>query len=104
MRRIEAHDTGANHDQDERTEQASSEAADRAPRGEADILRLFRGDAIGSDIPGVKGTAYAMLNAVTEYVDHHATAKTDSHRMASAWLNGGDDLKTTAFEQLLLKA
>ncbi len=85
---------------------ADVEPADvkRAPRGEADILRLFRGDAKGSSIPGVQGTAYAMLNAITEYVDHHASAKTDSHRMASAWLNGGDDLKTTAFEQLLTMA
>jgi phage/plasmid-like protein (TIGR03299 family) len=76
----------------------------RAPRGEADILRLFRGAAKGSEIEGVKGTAWGLLNAVTEYVDHHATAKSDSHRMNSAWFNGGDDLKTTAFEQLLALA
>jgi hypothetical protein len=38
---------------------------------------------------------------VTEYVDHHATAKSDSHRMNSAWFNGGDDLKTEAFDKLM---
>jgi phage/plasmid-like protein (TIGR03299 family) len=73
----------------------------RAPKGEAEILRLFRGAAIGSDIAGVRGTAWGMLNAVTEYVDHRASTKTDSHRMQSAWFNGGDELKTSAFEQLL---
>lgn len=73
----------------------------RAPKGEAEILRLFNGAAIGDAIPGVHGTAWGMLNAVTEYVDHRATAKTASHRVNSAWFNGGDDLKTSAFEQLL---
>jgi len=73
----------------------------RAPKGEAEILRLFRGAAIGSNLSGVRGTAWGMLNAVTEYVDHKASAKTDSHRMQSAWFNGGDEMKTSAFEQLL---
>jgi phage/plasmid-like protein (TIGR03299 family) len=74
---------------------------ERAPRGEAEILRLFSGAAKGDSLPGVHGTAWGLLNAVTEYVDHHATAKTDSHRLNSAWFNGGDDLKTAAFEKLL---
>lgn len=78
-----------------------ADSSKRAPKGEAEILRLFRGGAIGSDISGVRGTAWGMLNAVTEYVDHRASAKTDSHRMASAWFNGGDEMKTSAFEQLL---
>lgn len=73
----------------------------RAPRGEADILRLFSGAAKGDALPGVHGTAWGLLNAVTEYVDHHATSKSDSHRMNSAWFNGGDDLKTAAFDKLL---
>lgn len=76
----------------------------RAPRGEADILRLFAGDARGSNLPGVRGTAWGLLNAVTEYVDHHATAKSASHRANSAWFNGGDDLKSDAFAQLLAMA
>jgi phage/plasmid-like protein (TIGR03299 family) len=73
----------------------------RAPKGEAEILRLFRGAALGSSIAGVRGTAWGMLNAVTEYVDHRASAKTASHRMQSALFNGGDEMKTSAFEQLL---
>jgi phage/plasmid-like protein (TIGR03299 family) len=80
---------------------AADEDTKRAPKGEAEILRLFRGAAIGSDIGGVRGTAWGMLNAVTEYVDHRVTAKTPSHRMQAAMFNGGDELKTSAFEQLL---
>jgi phage/plasmid-like protein (TIGR03299 family) len=75
--------------------------AKRAPKGEAEILRLFRGAALGSNLSGVRGTAWGMLNAVTEYVDHRASAKTASHRMQSALFNGGDEMKTSAFEQLL---
>jgi phage/plasmid-like protein (TIGR03299 family) len=80
---------------------APDSASTRAPKGEAEILRLFRGGAIGSDIAGVRGTAWGMLNAVTEYVDHRASAKTPSHRMQSAMFNGGDEMKTSAFQQLL---
>ena len=75
----------------------------RAPKGEAEILRLFSGAAIGDRIPGVHGTAWGMLNAVTEYVDHRASTKTDSHRMDSAWSGRGEDLKLSAFEQLLAR-
>jgi hypothetical protein len=34
------------------------------------IMQLFNGAAIGSDLAGVAGTRWAMLNAVTELVDH----------------------------------
>jgi phage/plasmid-like protein (TIGR03299 family) len=81
-----------------------AEDTKRAPKGEAEILRLFAGGAIGDCIPGVHGTAWGMLNAVTEYVDHHASTKTDSHRMDSAWSGRGEDLKLSAFEQLLQRA
>jgi hypothetical protein len=39
-------------------------------RGYKRIMDLFSGQAIGADIPGVAGTRWAMLNAVTELVDH----------------------------------
>jgi phage/plasmid-like protein (TIGR03299 family) len=74
---------------------------ERAPKGEAEILRLFSGAAIGDSIAGVHGTAWGLLNAVTEYVDHRATAKSDSHRLNSAWFNGGDEMKTQALNSLM---
>lgn len=73
----------------------------RSPRGEQDILRLFNGAGMGDRLAGVHGTGWGMLNAVTEYVDHRASARSDSHRLNSAWFNGGDDLKTACFERLL---
>jgi hypothetical protein len=62
------------------------------------IMRLFEGGAIGSQIPGVDGTAWAWLNAVTEHVDHHARALSVDNRLNSAWFGAGDQLKTKARE------
>lgn len=53
---------------------------------------------IAADYEGRHGTPYAWLNAVTEYVDHHARAKSDSHRMAAAFFGKGSDLKERAYE------
>lgn len=74
------------------------EPSKRAPRGEAAILELFGRTAIGGSMGGVAGTAWGLLNAVTEYVDHHSTAKTPDHRASSAWFGTGDELKTRALD------
>jgi len=63
------------------------------------IMNLYDGSGMGADMAGQ--TAWGLLNSVTEFVDHHARAKTDSARLASAWFGRGDDLKTTAAERLL---
>jgi phage/plasmid-like protein (TIGR03299 family) len=36
---------------------------------QATLLRLYE-TGVGADIPGVRGTAWAAYNAVTEYIDH----------------------------------
>lgn len=60
------------------------------------ILDLFSGGAKGSNIAGVRGTPWAWLNAVTEYVDHGMRAKSDSHRLNNNLFGTGDALKNTA--------
>lgn len=74
------------------------EPTKRAPRGEGQILDLFGRSAIGGTMAGAQGTAWGLVNAVTEYVDHHASAKSGDHRAASAWFGSGDDLKVRALE------
>ena len=68
------------------------------------IMELFNGAAMGSDLDGVLGTGWGMINSVTEYVDHHAKSASISHRLDSAWFGRGDNLKTAAFEKLLVRA
>lgn len=68
-------------------------------KGYRRVMDLFRGSAIGSHIPGVAGTRWAMLNAVTEMVDHER-GRTGSTRLESAWFGTGAALKNRAMELL----
>ena len=63
------------------------------------IMDLFNGRAIGSDIPGVAGTRWAALNAVTEMVDHER-GRSANTRLESAWFGTGAALKSKALELL----
>jgi phage/plasmid-like protein (TIGR03299 family) len=63
------------------------------------VLELFNGKGIGSDIPGVMGTRWGMLNAVTELVDHER-GRSDNTRIESAWFGTGANLKNRALELL----
>jgi len=65
------------------------------------ILELFDGGAIGSDIAGIRGTRWQLLNAVTEYVDHHAPNRNNDARLDSAWFRQGSNLKNDAMNLLL---
>jgi len=62
----------------------------------ASIMALFQGSAKGSDLVTAKGTAWGYLNAVTDYVDHHARATSSDNRFDSAQDGIGDDLKGKA--------
>jgi hypothetical protein len=59
----------------------------------------WHGQAIGSELPGVAGTRWAMLNAVTELVDHER-GRSNNTRMESAWFGTGAALKARAVDLL----
>jgi phage/plasmid-like protein (TIGR03299 family) len=63
------------------------------------VMALFNGRAIGSDIEGVIGTRWGMLNAVTELVDHER-GSTTNNRLESAWFGTGAAMKNKALELL----
>jgi phage/plasmid-like protein (TIGR03299 family) len=75
----------------------------RAQNVRDELFRLFE-HGQGQDIPEIKSTTWAALNAVTEYVDHHrpTRAKTDvdraANRLESAWFGSGSRLKQQAFQ------
>jgi hypothetical protein len=62
-------------------------------------VQLFNGAAIGSELPGVANTRWAMLNAVTELVDHER-GRSNNTRIESAWFGAGASLKARAAELL----
>lgn len=68
----------------------------RAPKGEAEILSLFAGLGRGSQLATARGTAWGLVNAVTEYVDHKQGAKSLDHKLDRAFFGSGEDLKNRA--------
>lgn len=66
----------------------------------ADILARAQGNARGAHFKAADGTAWGLLNAVTEYVDH-TQGNTVATRFNSAQFGAGAALKRDAFENAL---
>ncbi|MEA5097251.1 MAG: DUF932 domain-containing protein, partial [Burkholderiaceae bacterium] len=66
------------------------------------VQALYDGHGKGSDLDAAKGTAWGLLNAVTEYVDHERRARSNEHRMDSAWFGQGAVVKQRALDAALL--
>jgi phage/plasmid-like protein (TIGR03299 family) len=84
----------------------TQEAADKAREtaGFKKVLALFNGDAMGAHLDGVFGTANGVLQAVTEYADHHVRARTDENRFVASQWGTGAQLKDRAFNALMALA
>lgn len=67
------------------------------------IMGLFNGEAKGSELPGVSGTAWGLLNAVTEYADHHVRARNAENRFSSSMFGASANLKAAAESRLLME-
>ena len=68
------------------------------------VQALYEGQGHGSELASASGTAWGLLNAVTEFVDHERRAKNQEYRMDSAWFGQGASLKQRALDQALLLA
>lgn len=62
------------------------------------IMDLFKGEAKGAELVG--NTKWGLLNAVTEYYDHHLPARTADARLNSTWFGNGEAVKAKAIEVL----
>jgi len=65
------------------------------------LQERYQGAGMGSELTSVKNTAWGLVNAVTEYVDHHRRARSQDKRLDSAWFGQGAQLKYHALEQVL---
>lgn len=63
------------------------------------VKSIYEGKGRGAELPSAKGTAFGLLNAVTEYVDHERRAKSVDHRLDSAWFGQEAALKAKALWQ-----
>lgn len=65
------------------------------------VQQLYDGQGRGSELEAAKGTAWGLLNAVTEYVDHERRARSTEYRMDSAWFGQGAVIKRRALDTAL---
>ena len=65
------------------------------------VQALYDGQGKGAELEAAKGTAWGLLNAVTEYVDHERRARSTEYRMDSAWFGQGAVLKQRALDTAL---
>lgn len=65
------------------------------------VQALYEGAGKGSDLASAQGTAWGLLNAVTEYVDHERRARSQEYRLDSAWFGQGANLKQRALDHAL---
>lgn len=60
---------------------------------------LYTGRGMGATLVSASGTAWGLLNSVTEYVDHQRRARSDDHRRDAAWFGHGAALKQRAWDE-----
>ena len=64
------------------------------------VLALYEGNGKGAALASSNGTAFGLLNAVTQFVDHERRAKNVDYRLDSAWFGQGAALKQKAFDNV----
>ena len=70
-------------------------------RAMSKVMALFDGHGKGAELMSSKGTAFGLLNSVTQFVDHERRARSADHRLESAWFGQGASLKEKALDQAL---
>ena len=65
------------------------------------VESLYQGRGRGSTLESANGTAWGLLNAVTEFVDHERRARSNEYRMDSAWFGQGAQIKQRALDAAL---
>ncbi|MES2363297.1 MAG: DUF932 domain-containing protein [Pseudomonadota bacterium] len=62
---------------------------------------LYLGEGRGADLASAKGTAFGLLQACTQWVDHERRARNQDYRRDSAWFGQGASLKERALSEAL---
>lgn len=62
---------------------------------------LYDGNGKGAELTSAKGTAWGLLNSVTEFVDHQRRARSQDYRLDSAWFGQGAVIKRKALDEVL---
>ena len=65
------------------------------------LQAMYNGQGRGAELTAAKDTAWGLLCAVTEFVDHERQARSSENRLDSAWFGNGAQMKQKALEQAL---
>lgn len=65
------------------------------------VQELYEGAGRGSDLPSARNTAWGLLSAVTEFIDHKKQARSNDNRLDSAWFGQGAAIKQRALDTAL---
>ena len=65
------------------------------------VRALYDGGGRGAQLASSRGTAWGLLNSVTEYVDHHRRARSEDHRREAAWFGQGAQFKQRTWDELV---
>jgi len=80
---------------------ATKPMADQPKKTEVStVIQLFDGKGLGADLKTAKGTAWGLVNAVTEAADWHK-GKSQERRLENAWFYTGAQFKRSVFEQAM---
>lgn len=65
------------------------------------VWSLYIGNGMGAHLKSANDTAWGLLNAITQWVDHHKRARTPDNRLDSAWFGVGATIKQKALDEAL---
>jgi phage/plasmid-like protein (TIGR03299 family) len=65
------------------------------------VQSLYAGKGMGATLASALGTAWGLVNAITEFVDHQRRARSDDHRRDAAWFGTGATLKQKAWDEAM---
>lgn len=63
------------------------------------VMTMFNGQGRGANLDSARDTAYGLLCAMTEYVDHERRAMSKDNRLDSAWFGHGAKLKQRSLDE-----
>lgn len=66
------------------------------------VFGLYTGHGMGSTMKSANDTAWGLVNAVTQYVDHERRARNSDNRLDSAWFGMGAAIKQKALDEAML--
>jgi phage/plasmid-like protein (TIGR03299 family) len=65
------------------------------------VQSLYAGRGMGATLPSASGTAWGLVNSITEFVDHQRRARSEDHRRDAAWFGAGATLKQRAWDEAM---